>query len=304
MKQRRGFLIDRRTFMTGALAAAGLTVVPWTAHAGGQKYVITSFKSARRLIPYYARQGGRDISRELVEWALRDKYPSGYFEYVRGNPLRADLIDTALIRAGQVQRLWRAFYGRRPSQLELGQTVTWLANHKPPLPFRWASAHAETGEISQPDMGAATVALAGAIAAHATVDNGLNLGNFAVAMAMAHAIVGAVAAMEAGVAMLSIVGAITQGVAAGSIGVRITMRAAQAIVTITGLGTFAVGLGLMALAINLSPVRANDPVDATTPPAPTPVGTVTAGEISVVDMGEPDGPSDPGEGVAGDDGTW
>ncbi|PYO20778.1 MAG: hypothetical protein DMD88_10630, partial [Candidatus Rokuibacteriota bacterium] len=55
------------------------------------------------------------------------RWPLGIKKVPQGPRQRSRHIAVGLQRAAQVQRCWYAFFGRLPNQLELGQTVEWLA---------------------------------------------------------------------------------------------------------------------------------------------------------------------------------
>jgi len=55
------------------------------------------------------------------------RWPLGIKKVPEGPRRRSPHIAVGLQRAAQVQRCWYAFFGRLPNQLELGQTVEWLA---------------------------------------------------------------------------------------------------------------------------------------------------------------------------------
>jgi len=338
------------------LAAGSALVPLTVAESQGRKYVIESFRSARTLIPVYAAdsplasldpdhaarqlyQGllGRDPSRAWIkrnrdhdyvtlatrlsrQEAFRHAVPYG-IETVTplpNNPLSEPHITVALTRAAQIQRLWLAFYDRLPDQLALGSTVAYLANradHVRRISFQTSTAHAEGMEYGPPTIDSVIQDLATTIAI-ANATNSSPLADIVIALAVAHGIVGACAAIEGGAfASITGIGVIQAGFAAGSIAIGVTTTAVGLIVFVTGLAAIGIGIVTIGFLLNLAlrpqyfEVEPSQPSQVPQSNVPTLQQTL---ELSVVPTppevtGPPDAPDadDGGEGDAGDsDGGW
>jgi hypothetical protein len=315
--------MNRRTFVKGALLTTGATLLPITLTTPARastlrRRVVRSFRPVSALGPAWST-----IMRAHPEFRYVIPIGAEHLHYARNwSQLSARHVNTAMLRAGQIQRCYLALAQRLPTNPELSDALVRLARTSPTRPQRfsmaWSAAHAQSWSaqgttsssvtIDNPEMGFFGGPEAQAVVAQLEAQGY----DEATALAVTEGIGAALGLVGIGTELTVFgLGMIAEGLAAGTITATIGTIAAGApsagAVTATTLGAgIAVsltGLGMIALAgmlgfivlvyLNPPPVAATpkpnepDPSASSPPPAeptPEPVDAPPPGMVPTQDV--------------------